>query len=258
MNVGLLHCRRFRHGRINCPGNAVVQRRRDGSPELSRAFSRARLEESDAVAQLIMQGSRKRVRPGLDYLSEVDPNLIIRGEREARRVKLRDAVMDRDQRVGSFRKLAIEVREALAQLLHELTRLLCPRLIHCSRLGRLRSSKTLTGLHNCAVDLAKLLIARNGPPGDFAESVDRPQFMQSVCLISDLRPCGIVGGSRSGKIPALDIKVGKHLLGSSNGIGRLLRLAAWCRLFGGGGHIFKSSVRHGQVRLWPFEEPWWI
>jgi hypothetical protein len=51
------------------------------------------------------------VRPGLDYLSEVDPNLIIRGEREARRVKLRDAVMDRDQRVGSFRKLAIEVRE---------------------------------------------------------------------------------------------------------------------------------------------------
>jgi hypothetical protein len=66
--------------------------------------------------------------------------------------------------------------------------------------------------------------------------------MQSVCLISDLRPLSVVGGPRSGKIPTLGIEIGEHLLGSGNGIfRRRLRLAA-SRLLGGGGHCLSFHI----------------
>src|SRR5258708_3980509 len=110
-----MSCVLFLPRRLRCAdalGDLVVERSSNFRPILGRCLTASGWKKFESVTQLIVQGPRQTVCPCLNHRSDAKPKLSIRGKRKASLVKFRDAVMDRDQRVGGFRKLAIEVREA--------------------------------------------------------------------------------------------------------------------------------------------------
>jgi hypothetical protein len=71
-------------------------------------------------------------------------DLVVAGKLKPSLVKFRDAVMDRDQRAGGFREMAVEIGETFAKFARELFRFLCQLTIRGRSLGRLRGGKLLS------------------------------------------------------------------------------------------------------------------
>jgi hypothetical protein len=143
-------------------GNLIIERNLHLRPKLGEGFSLMRCQEPDSVAQLIMKMLRQPHGPCLDCRNDIEPDLIIRGKRKVKLVKFRDAVVDRNQRIDSGRKMLVTVFATLRDLVHELARLLDPLPIRRQRLSLPCNNELAIRFGKRAVDRAQPTIdARN-------------------------------------------------------------------------------------------------